>query len=184
VGIASPNWKTGRYSKHMPKGLGELAYDAANDPELLDLTELIGVYQARIQDTLEKIGSGASMERFREVKVAWEKFQVADANRNKGEVQAALNQINYLLNDIDHDWLAWKDLDVAAKNLKLLMESERKRRIEMAGLIPTQKAANFARELVLAVRAEVTDQAVLARIHNRVEEIMGAQTAILEADDG
>jgi hypothetical protein len=150
----------------------------------MNLTELIGVYQARLQHLFGLVELGGSEERFREIKVAWADFKYASESGNKGEMKRNLDRLDTLLGDLDHDWLVWKDIDVAAGNMKKLIESERKRRIEMHALMPTTKVTGFARELVLAVRAEVTDPAVLARIYARVEEIVGAHPQVVEVEAG
>jgi hypothetical protein len=43
----------------------------------------------------------------------------------------------------------------------------------MRSLIPVPKAANVVLQVVLAVRDEVADQAMLNRIQARVDEIVG-----------
>jgi hypothetical protein len=177
VGIASPNWKTGRYSKYLPQGLGELAYEASHDPELHNLRDLIAVYTARIQHLLGLVGTGASPERFKAIREAVHTLHEA---RTKAQVQLQMGTLLRLVDDLEHDWMVWKDIDVAAGNMKKLMESERKRQIEMHALIPTARATDFAREIVLAVRDEVTDSAARARIHAKVEQIIGGYPQVMD----
>lgn len=181
-GIESANFKHGRYSQHMPKGIGALAIEASNDPDLFNLRDLIGVYEARIKSALNALDKGGGLERMEQVIKVWGQFRTAWGNKQAGTVQAAIAEMDLLLVPAEHDVLIWKDVDVAAKNLKLLMESERKRAIESAKLIPVIKASGFARELLLAVRQEVVDPEVWARVQARATELLGDYPAIIDGE--
>ena len=52
VGLAAPNFKTGRYSKYLPAGLAERYVAARTDPELLSLRDEIGLVDTRITEVL------------------------------------------------------------------------------------------------------------------------------------
>lgn len=52
VGLAAPNFKTGRYSKYLPTGLAERYIVARTDPELLSLRDEIGLVDTRISEVL------------------------------------------------------------------------------------------------------------------------------------
>ena len=52
VGLAAPNFKTGRYSKYLPAGLAERYVVARTDPELLSLRDEIGLVDTRISEVL------------------------------------------------------------------------------------------------------------------------------------
>jgi hypothetical protein len=47
-GIASPNWKHGHYSKHVPNGLRRDYEQAVADPELLSIEDLVAAQRARL----------------------------------------------------------------------------------------------------------------------------------------
>lgn len=187
-GIASPNWKHGRFSKHLPQQLGEIAHEAATNPDLFNLRELIGAYEARLRHLMGLVGSGASAERFYEIQKTWGEFRQAQEMGSAGKsrmIEAAYTMDRLVMGEkgdgeIGHDFMVWRDIDVAAKNYKLLIESERKRAIEAHSLIPVIKANDFAREVLLAVRAEVTNPAEWERVQSRVTEIVGKNPAILE----
>lgn len=187
-GMASPNWKHGRYSKHMGTRLGPLAYEAAHDPNLLDLTELVAVYQVRIQEALELLGtSGFTAETAEKIVKVWGDFRLAQdiavQNRNVGQarmIQAA-NEMDALVASLGNQADVWRELDLAAINLKKLAESERKRRIEAHSLIPVTAANNFAYEIMLLVRQEISDPTSWNRIEVGITDLLGKYPAIADS---
>jgi hypothetical protein len=185
-GIEHHNFLHGRFSKYLPKHLGEIAFNAEQDPDLLNLRSLIGVYEARLAHLFGLVGSGASAERFKEIKETWATFRQAQEMGQAGKARMieSAYKMDQLVMDIEHDYMLWRDIDVAAKNFKLLNESERKRAIELGQLMPTTKVSGFARSVLLSVRAEVTDQTTWARIQGRVAELLGGYPEIVEGDDG
>src|SRR6187551_3811513 len=108
AGIASPTFKNGKYSKYLPKGIGEMAWDAANDPDLLNLTELIGVYHARLNMLFGLVESGASAERFRAIKETFTNLDEAVERKDRGAIVRYMAEMRGLVQDIDHDWMLWK----------------------------------------------------------------------------
>lgn len=180
-GMASPSWKHGKFSRYAPQPVAELAYDAINDPTLYDLTELVALYQARIQNALRAMDEGgAGAEAWQAAAQAWQRFNQARQHKNAAAMFAAADDLDRLFTAAEHDIWLWKDIDVAAKNLKLLMESERKRRIEANTLIPVVKAQNIILQIVLAVRDEITDQSALNRVQARVTEIIGTYPQVYD----
>jgi hypothetical protein len=189
-GIASGTYKHGRYSQYMPEAIGTLAYQAANDSELFNLRELIGVYDARIKSALQELEEGGGLNRMKAIRDAWDEFKEAIDAMDRGvrftkaELDARLRKVDSLIRASGHDFYLWMDVDVAAINLKKLMESERKRQIEMHALIPTVKAQDFARNVIMVVRSHVTDQGQLTRIQQDLEQLIGGYPALLAEVEG
>lgn len=185
-GIEHPSYKNGRYSKYLPQHLGEIAFSAEQNPELLNLRALIGVYEARLAHLFGLVGSGASAERFAEIKKTWGQFRMAQQMGSSPTAKAKMIEAAYrmdeLIEGIDHDYMLWRDIDVAAKNFKLLNESERKRAIELGRLMPVEKVSGFAREILIIVRSEVTESAVWGRVQHRVAELLGGYPHVVDAE--
>lgn len=187
VGMGSPNYKHGRFSKYLPQHLGDIAFKAETDPDLLNLRSLIGVYEARLAHLFGLVGSGASAERFSEIKKTWGQFRMAQQMGNNPTAKAKMIEAAYkmdeLIEGIDHDYMLWRDIDVAAKNFKLLNESEWKRAVALGRLMPVAKVSGFAREILVIVRSEVTDSKVWGRVQDRVAELLGGYPDVVQADD-
>lgn len=180
VGIASQNFKHGGYSDHLPGKLRTMAEQAAADPELFNLTNLIAVYSARIMEGLERIGTDNTAERIHNIQLAWAELQLAMSMGQAGKARMleAEKKLDDLITGAPDDHENWREVDTAAINLKKLMESERKRQIEAHSLIPVVAANNFAREVMLLARREISDPAVWARFQAGMTELVGSNPAI------
>jgi hypothetical protein len=63
AGIASPTYKEGKYSKHLPQRMREAYALAIDDPQLLEQREQIGIIDARLIDLLARVDTGESGRR-------------------------------------------------------------------------------------------------------------------------
>lgn len=55
-GMASPTFKTGRYSKHLPERLAGKYKEAMRDPNLLDLRSEVALLDIRLGELVEALG--------------------------------------------------------------------------------------------------------------------------------
>ena len=74
VGAASPNFKTGLYSKHLPRGLKEKYEAAMADEEYKTLNSDLAILSARLCGLFEMLGPGAG-ERWEEAAEAYDRFR-------------------------------------------------------------------------------------------------------------
>jgi hypothetical protein len=87
AGSASGAFKTGRYSKYMPKRLLERYEEAMGDPNLLALTDEIALVDARAQELLEQLNVGATPERWGDLLALFEqRRKLAEAERKRLQV--------------------------------------------------------------------------------------------------
>ena len=179
-GIASPNYKHGRYSKVMPQRIGEIAYAAAHDPELLNLRPLIGVYEARIQMALSELDTSGGYERLARIRDVHKQFRDAWRAKDSAAIYAAIAELDKAVYAAGYDFDLWREIDTAAINLKKLMESERKRQIEMNALLPAALVSDFAANILMIVRDEVTDPSTWGRVQARVTDLIGSKQRIMQ----
>ena len=67
-GMASPHFKTGRYSKFLPDRMASRFEEGQADTELLALRHEISVLDARTEDLLKRVDSGESGELWRQLR--------------------------------------------------------------------------------------------------------------------
>jgi hypothetical protein len=104
MGVASPHFKHGRYSKELLTRLQPTYEQALNDPELLDLTNSIALYEARIRELLERGESGMKWRDAQKVhRVAqrhWRRIRSAARSGDAGAMREALE-------DMGTSWKTW-----------------------------------------------------------------------------
>lgn len=163
-GIASATFKDGRYSKHLPSRL-LATYDAAKaDTELLSIREDVALIDSRLTDLLARVETGESGAVWTALRDEYRDYRDALAKKDVAEMSARLAAIGDLINRGLADEAAWNDIRATLEQRRKLVESERKRLIEMQQMVTADEAMGFVRALTAAVRDHVRDPDTLRAI--------------------
>lgn len=163
-GIALPQTTTGRYSKHLPTRLLATYEAAKRDPELLALRDEVALIDARLADLLKRVETGESGATWRAVRGAYGAFEEATVKKDTDAARGALTSLKSLIVRGAADEAAWSDVRTCLEQRRRLVESERKRLVEMQQMVGADEAALLVRTLTEAVREHVRDPAALRAI--------------------
>src|SRR5262245_50957479 len=83
-GIALPQTKSGRYSKHLPSRLLATYEEAKRDPEILALRDEVALIDARLAELLKRIDTGESGASWKQLQENFRELRVALKNRDSG----------------------------------------------------------------------------------------------------
>jgi hypothetical protein len=160
VGLALPQTKHGRYSKHLPTRLQARYYEAQSDTALLELREDIALIDARLADVLARVDTGESGS-------LWEALVEAKEYYHKAPARDKAMALYALLDKIDAgaaDYAAWQDVRALLDQRRRTVESERKRLVEMQQTLTVERAMLLVGAVAGIVKAHVTDSKQLAAI--------------------
>lgn len=163
-GANSLSFRTGRYSKYVPKRLLKRYEEAEGDPELLALRAEISLMDARLGEMLETVDQGESTTIWRALLVDWKAFTEARDSGRVDRMQDALQKVDATMNRADKEVLHWREIDRLVETRRKLVESERKRLVEMHQMLTTEEALNLLYAVTGVIRTYVTDQATLLAI--------------------
>lgn len=173
-GLASPHTTHGRYSKHLPTRMLANYEHAQRDPELLNLREDISLVDARLGDLLKRVDTGESGKLWRDLRTAWRAVTQAATEDDHVLAIAALGPLierGYL------DTQAWGEISGLLEQRRKLVESERKRLIEMQQMMTMSQAQLLIARLYDVVSQHVSDRATLAAIGAGLQALAGAGAA-------
>jgi hypothetical protein len=170
AGAASPTLKHGRYSKHLPTRMLANYEQAQRDPELLNLREDIALIDARLSDLLRRVDSGESGKVWNDLKAAWKAVQRATDD----EKDMAIAELGPLIERGYLDTQAWGEIGGLLEQRRKLVESERKRLIEMQQMMTAGQAQLLIARLYDVVTQHVSDRATLAAIGAGLQALAGA----------
>src|SRR5262245_50580993 len=91
-GIASPNWKHGRYSKSLPEKLAALYHRSMNDPELSNMRSEVALLDARLYELAEKFQALEGPLSESEMQDAW--VQIITTIEARRRVIETMNRID------------------------------------------------------------------------------------------
>jgi hypothetical protein len=184
AGIASPTFQDGSRSKYVLPPRLRKRYDAAlNDPALLEQRREIALVDARLGDLLARVDTGESgalwsalMER---------REELIDAKRGGDTVKQvlALNAILDLISQGHADYRAWRELAAALDQRRKLVESERKRLVEMQQVMTSEQAMLLMNALLMAVKANVSDRGALSAIQTEFIRLTTHDTIDVSTDE-
>jgi len=163
-GIASGQFKHGRYSKDLPTRL--LAeYDLTrNDPKLLELKDEIALIHSRAVDLIKRVDSGESGHLWQLLAKTFADLEEAIRAKDTVTIGAALTEMQRLIVRGTEDYHAWEEVTKQIDRKQRLVESERKRAVELQQFVTVEQFMLYASVYTDAIRQIITDQQQLARL--------------------
>lgn len=170
-GMASPTFKTGRHSKFLPERLAGKYQEALADPRLLELRSEIALVDTRLAELLGHLDSGESADRWQAVHDAYADLQDATARADKDAFKQAMAAMGEALADgaADHD--IWVEIVGLTEQRRKLVESERKRLVEMHQMITSERAMILLAAVTDTIRKHVQDRETLSLISHEIRQL-------------
>lgn len=174
-GIASPHFKTGRYSKHLPERMAEKYQESINDPELLALDAEISLVDARLEDLISRVDTGESGTLWKMAQASFMDFRAANTSGDQDKMTVALSELNRLLNLGVDDYKAWDEVGKMLEQRRKLVESERKRLMDMEQMITVERTMVLLSAVVSIIRENVTDRKILSAISSDIGRLISTR---------
>jgi predicted nucleic acid-binding Zn-ribbon protein len=172
AGIASPHFKHGRRGKYLPTRLLERYEEAVGDSELLALRDEIALIDVRINELLERIDTGESAALWAQLGAKFEKMQQAYASQDDSGFARAVKGLGAIIEQGGRADQVWDDIGNVIEQRRKLVESERKRLVDMQQMLTAEQAMTLLAAVVDVVRRNVTDRDALAAISADVKRIV------------
>ena len=175
VGIASPHFKTGRYSKHLPTRLLERYNEAVSDEELLALREDIALLDARVSELLGRVDNGESGRAWKMAQKALSDYLSSYQSSKETDISKSIGALSELQAAVGiglTDTIACSEIQIALEQRRKLVESERERLVEMQQFISSERAMLLISAVVDVVRRNVTDRTTLSNITHELSLII------------
>lgn len=164
VGLASPHLKDGRYSKYLPARMAENYRTALNDPDLLVMREEVALIDSRLADLLKRVDSGESGRLWLRLQETWATFMKARAANDADGMALALTEHGDILTRGAYDANAWREIGLTIEQRRKVVESERKRLVDLQQMITTEKAMALFTAIASSIREHVKDRNALSAI--------------------
>lgn len=172
-GLASPNTKTGKYSKNAPTRLTANYQDALSDQKLMELREEVALLDAYIMDRLSRADHGDSGQLWRLLdKTYRDHYDAIYVQADPAKISATITELRRLIQRGIADHTAWAEILEAIEQRRRLVESERKHMIQMEQLVSVEQMMLVAAQLLDSVRKNVTDRQQLGAITTEFTRIL------------
>lgn len=171
-GPASPQFRTGRYSKFLPARLADRYQEARTDAELLSLREEVALLDARMTDLLAQVNTGEAGEHWEKLSDLYQYILRAGRAKDTDGLNVGLTRMGTVLREAKGSYEAWGEVGRLMEQRRRLVESERRRYVEMQQVITAERATLLISVLVDIVRRHISDRDTLSAIVSDVDKLL------------
>lgn len=164
-GLASPNYKTGRWSKYAPSRLLAKYDEARSDSELLSMREEIALLDARLSDLLQRVDTGEAGSLWKQAKAIFLEFTAWREQGNTDEMAKSLEKLKDVITQGNADYAAWGEIESILQQRRLMSESEQKRLIAMQSMVSAERATIFVFKILDILKRNIQDRKILSNIN-------------------
>lgn len=154
----------GRYSKDLPTKLLERYEKSVEDPKILELKDEIAVVESRIGELLKRIDTRESGEAWKKLREIYSQLVVAVKTRDSSTMLSLMNDLGEIINHGAGEEKNWEEVIKTIRSRKSLVESERKRLVEMNQMITAEQAMVLIGFVISTIKTHVQDKEALANI--------------------
>ena len=173
-GIASPHYKGRGHSDYLPKRLKARYEQSIGDPDLLNLNAEIALTDTRIAELLENLETGDVEHRWNKLAEAYGSLDGAAQAEDVKSWQEAHAELGRIIKSGVDSYAAWGQLNVLLETRRKLVETERKRRVEMQNMITAEQAMMLLREMMTVIHETVPEYERRLAIQTRFDRLLAA----------
>jgi len=148
-------FKTGKYSKYLPKNLKERYEYFLNDPDRDTSGNDIALLDVRLSQLAENIETDVSSEVWEKMFKMWGELMYAIRSGDAIKQAEAINKIDDFISDTDKHEKRWKDIERIAEVRRKLADSEQRRHEKAKQMITVEQAMILVQGLINSLREVV-----------------------------
>lgn len=156
-GQSSPHFKTGRYSKYVPKHLADSFDQMVSDPARLDLSENIALIDTRTGELLSSIDHGGTQAHWAKVSDLATTLETMLNRKNYEKAQVTLTEIKEVCVSAIDDSKVWAEITALGENRRKLAETEHKRLLTSDMMIQADRAYSLISLIQDVILRNVSD---------------------------
>lgn len=172
-GVAAARYQHGRYSKDLPTAIAGRYKAALNDEQMLDMSQEVALLTTRLGLLLGKMQVGDTAATWAAARELMADFRIASRDHKLDEATKALDALETLLGRGASEYARWAEVREIIDDRRKVVESERKRMVELKQYITAERALLFVGAIEGIIRARVKDPAVMATIGRDIRSLIG-----------
>lgn len=170
-GASLPQTTHGRYSQYLPDRLKDRYLAAEADNELLNLRSDMALVESRIADLLQRVDTGESGAIWKALRKTYSALTKAQRSGDTEATAASMDDLADLITRGWNDYAAWEEVQELVDQRRKLVETERKRLVDMQQMITSEQAVMLVTSVVEAVKRHVDDTETLHRISRDLDAV-------------
>ncbi len=184
-GVASPTFKTGRYSKYLPAHLLSDFESAKRDPELVECRHELALVDARFGQLSQRLQSKKDADlwallssTFSTLATSFDSLSSSveiedeEGERHLSETTRALESCRSLIKEVRESESTWREIYGLLEQRRKLVETESKRLKDMQQMITAEQAGVLIAAIAEVVKKNVSDRKQLGAISEGLNNIV------------
>lgn len=171
-GIGSPQFKTGRASRHLPTRLISKYQEALDDPELMGLATDLAMVDARMNDLHEQLDEGGAGKIMLEIDDAVQAFKFANEDNDRKAMRESWRRLEDAVKRGRTESSIWAELFLLRDQKRKLTLAEAKRLQITDQMVKVTQVNLLISALLDSVRKNVKDRKTLAAVSEDFNRIM------------
>lgn len=165
-GLASPHFKTGKRSDHLPPAMLKAYQEMVNNPDLLSVREDVALIDAMIAAKLPLLESGESAQHWEQVAKFIRQARIAYKTENYGTLEDALNELEAISDKRRLFYATEQEVGNQLELRRKLVDTENKILYNKERALTAEQAMLMISALLDSVRRNVTDADARNAIQN------------------
>lgn len=171
-GAASPHFKTGEWSDHLPTKLAALYKETEHDAELLSTRRSIRLLDAMLITNFEKLDTGESGEAWVLIRQAVDKLEVAIDNQDYGRSQEAIRKMRDVIDMKVAHYATEAEIRSKLDQRRKLVETEQKITLQGERAISAEQLMLLMGVVLNVINNVVTDKQQRQQIIVGLEKVV------------
>lgn len=182
-GINKKYLQDGKYSKLLPVRMFARYEAARNDPQLLEMTEEINLLDARLSDVLSRVDTGEAGLYWAELQKSHAELIAALGAKDNYRANVALGKLGGIIEHGVQDYAAWGEIAGLIEQRRKLVESERKRMVQMKAVVSIDEAMGIIKAMYDLVKTNADFETFERVKAGFMRLVAGAGDAIVIGDE-
>jgi len=171
-GLASPNLKTGRYSKYLPAQLQDRYQEAVSDPDILSLNEDVALLRSLVFKHLESMSTGDTHPSWKLAYSALQKLKKAIATGDAVDLITAMEEIEAVITPNYRAAVAEDKVTGYIDQLGRIADKERRLLIDRQQVITVERMMLMITAIAAIVKQHVDDRNTLRDIQADIQGLL------------
>lgn len=171
TGIASPHFKSGKYSRVLPAGLKERYEQAISDEELVSLRDELGMMDVRLAELAQRLQGGEAGQLWGDLRAAEAAFTRAMEAGDTGNAGQAMKRISELIRRGGPAEGQWEELlDLIQKKARVA-QAEWKRLSDLQQVLTAEQAQAMLAHIQYVILEHVKDVPTLQALSRAFRDL-------------
>jgi galactokinase len=175
-GAASGTYRHGLYSKALPEHLAQRFAEAAEDRRLLELREEIALMDVRTKELLGRLEAGDTGEIWSRLQALVEEMELLQDSGRDAEAVRVLAELLQLVRqgagEQEYERVTWNQIDRQLERRRRLVESERRRLLQMKQMVSVEEVMTLVGALVATVKEHIPNRRVQTAIGQDIARLL------------